>query len=438
MNRAQGNSPFLRNNSVEESASSLIKAGNLEEAFQMIAAAAQTAAHCDEYLARQIYMPRLDDMISHVSTALIGVSGQETAAVKRLPVIVATELYADGGHSRIVEDLVSMLDGAIVILTNFFPAQASRSVRAQRAIGRMPIVCLPTDTACENTLRLHDFCARLASHVYLLTHHHDVVALAATATGLTCPVYFIHHSDHRPSLGNTIDRFTHVDLVPHMHRFCSDHLRGPVHYWPMGLRDRGAKQFQYPLVSPSSASAASWQKFAWQGELAYPLIISDLLRSGVDRHYHFGFLPDEKLKAVHSELANHGLAADRFEYVGMVKSIWDQLLGLPIHVFVGSAPLHGLRTSMEVQGAGIPFCPYRQEAHSLMDETGTYDPTTPSWVNRSELVWCITQALKHHGVAAARSRRHYEQFFRLSGMKAAIEESHRCAQADVAHAHPNE
>lgn len=431
MAQAPSDTPFLRNRVLEATISSLVQAGNFERAFQIIAIEMERAASNDAFLARQIYVPGLDSMIEQISRGLAGASGRQTATALRMPVIVATAIQAEGGHSRIIEDLVSMLDGAIVILTNFFSRQASRPVLAPRAIGSMPVLSLPADTACGNAMRLRDLGANLASHVYLLTHHHDVVALAATASGLSCPVYFIHHSDHRPSLGNTIKRFTHVDLVPHMQRFCTEHLGGTVHYWPMGVQDRGAKQFQYPLATPATASAATWMKFAWQGELSYPAIVSDLLRSGVGRHYHFGWLPDEKLKTIHDELASHGIAADRFVYVGTVKSLWERLVNLPVHVFVGSAPLHGLRTSMEVQGAGIPFCPYRQDVRSLMHESGNFDPATPAWENRAELVSCVAEAFNRHEEAARRARRHYEEFFTMARMKAAIGESHRISQSQA-------
>lgn len=427
------NTPFLGNGEFEANVSSLIQRGNLEQALQEIAAETQRAAFDGACIAQKIYMPRLDSMIEQIGQALVGTSGRETVSRGRIPLILVTELAVEGGHSRIVEDLVSMLDGAIVILTNFFPGQARRRVLAQRAIGRMPVLSLPVDTACENIIRLNELCANHASEVYLLTHHHDVVALAATASGLCCPVYFIHHSDHRPSLGNTNKGFAHVDLVPHMQRFCADHLGRKVHYWPMGVKDRGAKQFDYPLTRPATASAASWPKFAWQGALSYPTIVADLLRAGIERHYHFGWMPDEKLTAIRDELNDNGLAADRFVHVGTVKSLWERLLDLPIHVFVGSAPLHGLRTAMEVQGAGIPFCPYRQKASSLMDESGNFDPATPAWETRSELVSCVEKALAGHDSAARRARKHYEEFFTLAKMKAAMDDSHRIYQSAAEH-----
>lgn len=439
MTDATHHGPFLKNEQFEQRVLTLLADGNVEAACQMIAVAAERAASSGAFLGQKIYFPSLDNMVEQISRALVDNSvDRSSAGGRRIPVIIATELYVAGGHSRIVEDLVSMLPGAIVIITNFFPQRTSNPVLAPHAIGRMPVLSLPADTACGNIVRLHDLCANLASHVYLLTHHHDVVALAATAGGLACPVYFIHHSDHRPALGNTIKGVMHVDLVPHMQRFCTQHLDRPVQYWPMGIHDRGAKQFIYPLAFPATASAATWFKFAWQGEISYPAIVVDLLRSGVVRHYHFGELPPEKLKAIHNALTTNKIATDRFVYVGTVKSLWEELLKLPISVFVGSSPLHGLRTAMEVQGAGIPFCPYRQKAQTLMDESGNFDPATPTWENRAELLSCVALAFKHHKAAARRARSQYEEFFTLARMKAAIDHSHRSYQSEVEHAFPRE
>jgi hypothetical protein len=192
----------------------------------------------------------------------------------------------------------------------------------------------------------------------------------------------------------------------------------------MGVRDRSAKVFDYPLGAIGSASSGSWVKFAWSGALAYPAVVRQILLSGVATHYHIGDLAPERLDEIHAELSRHGLAPDRFQCTGRVPSVWEALVRLPVHVFVGSAPLHGLRTAMEVQGAGIPICPFRQPAGSLMHDEGSFPAEAETWGTLAELADCLQRTLDNHATAALQARAHYERHCTLEGMKAAIEQSH--------------
>lgn len=415
-------SPFLWILDTERIAAQLLDARRHSEASDRISAMVQRVAHDPRFTGSKIFLPGLDRLVERLGAELLPPPGVGLPSPGAgIPVIVATEVYADGGHTRIVEELARMLGDAVVILTNYFGGAGRPANRLPAAIGAMPAVVLPEDSAANSIVRLNALCRRMASEVYLLSHPHDVVANAALSSAMPVPVFFLHHCDHRPSLGPTIGPFVHVDLVRHMHAFCSAALQRPVEYWPQGVEDLGARRFTDPLQAIGTACSGTVHKFAWAGPLAYPKVVRSLLTSGVADHYHIGDLPDAARQQVHAELSAHAIPSERFHHVGQVRSLWQTLLDLPVHVFVGSAPLHGLRTAIEVQGAGVPILPFRQPAHGLLNERGLYHEGTTFWSSPEELGERVRGVLAVHRDAARSARLHYERNFSSGTMKAAID-----------------
>jgi hypothetical protein len=87
------------------------------------------------------------------------------------------------------------------------------------------------------------------------------------------------------------------------------------------------------------------------------------------------------------------------------------LLDLNIYLFVGSAPIHGLRTAIEVQGAGIPLIPFRQDDNSLMKEGSFYNKDAPLWSTLDELSMNIKTTIADHARLASSARECYENEF---------------------------
>lgn len=415
-------SPFLWILDTERIAAQLLGDRRHAEASDRISAMVQRIAYDPRFTGSKIFLPGLDRLVERIGAELLTTQGADPPARDTgIPVIVATEVYADGGHTRIVEELARMLGGAVVILTNYFGGAGRPASRLPAAIGAMPAVVLPEDSAANSIVRLNALCRRMASEVFLLSHPHDVVANAALSAAMPAPVFFLHHCDHRPSLGPTIGSFVHVDLVRHMHAFCSAALQRPVQYWPQGVEDRGVRRFAEPFQAIGSACSGAVHKFAWAGPLAYPEVVRNLLASGVSSHYHIGELPEAALQQILAGLSAHAIPRERFHHVGQVRSLWQTLLELPVHVFVGSAPLHGLRTAIEVQGAGVPILPFRQPDHGLLSERGLYHEGVTFWSSPEELGERVREVLAVHREAARSARLHFERNFSTGAMKAAID-----------------
>jgi hypothetical protein len=259
----------------------------------------------------------------------------------------------------------------------------------------------------------------------MFTHHHDATAIAAVNSACGVPVYFVHHSDHRPSLGASSSSYIHVDMARHMAELCRQCIGSNVVFWPQGMEDFGEKAFVYPIDNINSASSGNIMKFAFDGELAYQNIVLNVLQTITGEHVHIGYLPDEKIQLIRQTLSSNGIAPDRFVYVSGVLSLWGFLKDSNVNVFIGTAPLGGLRTAIEVQGVGIPILPYRQPAMKpFLGDASHYSVNTLHWSDTNELKECLNKVHMNHSALSKSSRDYYMEEFSHMAMIKAIGESH--------------
>ena len=412
----------------------LINKGHYEFALTLISKKVIDFLNHKNFLGKKIYLPLLDTLIVKIHEKLFSegsalLDNSKKSDVIKVPIILATELYSEGGHSRIVEEFFGVHPDAIIILTNSFEG-SGRVARPSKGIKNLPILVLPEDDILSNIARLNSICRKMASKIYHLGHHHDVT-LNVALVNLSIPVYFIHHSDHKPSLGNTIPSFTHVDMASHVHVQCTKLLPKEPFYWPQGVSDLGKKTFQYPIQGLISASSGNHTKFDWVGDIAYPKLVRTILANNISHHYHIGAITEEQCNAIKSELAASGIASDRFVLINSVQSLWASLIELPINCFIGSAPVHGLRTAIEVQGAGIPILPYRQDPLALfMNEAAHYNQKAMYWSTLPDLCEQIKILHSNHRLASVCSRQFYENNFSLKAMKEAMQKADKVVEND--------
>jgi hypothetical protein len=416
--------PFIQFNDAEKSIVDLVQKNQLEEAAEIIGQLAMFAAHNNDFVGQQIYLPTLDAACSEIGEALSASekrSLEESNFFEKVPFVVVTELHETGGHSRIVEDLVKLYPKAQVITTGYFPKKVSQTGILSQGIQSIDSLQLPADSVMNNALRLKRMLNARASMVFHLASHHDVVANIGLSMLEKIPVFFIHHSDHRPSLGCTIHRFIHVDIAKDIHETCSHFIGDSCVLIPQGVYDHGQKSFEYPLQSPVTATSGTPNKFVFTGPNSLPKIIASALTAGASRHFHVGPLANEHQAAIRAELKINQIDESRFTHKPVVASLWKFLLESPVNLFIGSAPLHGLRTSIEVQGAGIPFIPFKQISGGLLKDSAHYTEGLAYWSNVNELCLLITNTWHQHADQANKVRRHYESNFNLSHMKNAID-----------------
>lgn len=420
--------PFLNFSDIQKKINELLNKGLLDEAGEALGDLTFLAAKDTRYVGSQIYVPGADSLCIKLGDAI----GQPVVVAShlgddhgRVPLIVVTELYASGGHSRIVEDLLRLYPKAQVITTGYFPRASKVADQLRRALPTVDALQLPADTLSGNVKRLRRLALDRASMIFHIAHHHDVVANAALSGVSGIPIFFIHHSDHRPSLGATINRFIHIDIAHHVMKICKHFLGERCVFWPQGVQDHGQKKFEYPLESIVTATSGTASKFIFEGSNGLPDIIKSVFAAGAQAHFHIGDLSPAQLELIQGALSSQGTELTRFHHIPLVPSLWQFLLTSPINLFIGSAPLHGLRTAIEVQGSGIPILPFRQTGNGLLEDASHYAAGTPFWNTSEELELLIPQVMKDHGGSSERARLHYEFSFSAKSMKDAIEETRR-------------
>ena len=415
-------SPFLSAKGFESHVSKLLDQKHYNSACDFLSKLVGSLSKDERFKGKQIFLPELDKLVQRISVEILEPLKKNTKKSYGCPVIIATEMYREGGHSRIIEEIVRSR-GGVVVITNYFGGIRNQASPPAQPIGDLPLLVLPADSPVNNIIRLNKICNEIASEVYLIAHHHDVVAYSALSHLTNLPVFFIHASDHRVSLGATFKNFIHVDIAPHMYDFCKKFLKEKIEYWPQGVEDHGAKFFSYPLSEICTASSGTYHKFSWEGALAYPVVVRDRLKFLDGSHFHIGQLSDSGLDMIKKELQENAISLDRFKYIGTVKSLWQTLLDSPINIFLGSAPMHGLRTAIEVQGAGIPIIPFLQPQDSLLHENNFYDEQTVFWDAPEKLGSIISDVMSKHQSLSISARNHYINTYHPDLMQKAINES---------------
>ena len=118
-------SPFLLVPEMKDAAIALINKRSYTEASDLISGMVIEVCNDPEYIGKQIYLPEFDQLVEHIGKVLTtNKANQNPLHTGKCPIIIATELYFDGGHSRIAEELIKTLGGGIVILTNYFGGSA--------------------------------------------------------------------------------------------------------------------------------------------------------------------------------------------------------------------------------------------------------------------------------------------------------------------------
>lgn len=406
---------------VEEFCKILLSQNKIEELLVTISRFIRSIALDERYVGKIIYCEAFDLLINQIASKF-SKNYIPNLDKGNIPVIVCTELYTYGGHSRIVEDLQYLYSNAIVLCTSFNPFSTKTSFTISNGVEGINSVVLPNDSAVNNTARLIKILNGIASEVFLVTHHHDTVANVAASSFLG-PIYYIHHSDHRVSLGSSNTKFVHIDLVKNVYDNCCTHLNGCVQFWPQMVMDVGCKEFDYPLKEIITCTSGSSNKFSWNGNLALPLIIANLLKDSSTIHYHVGHLSNDQLALIYSELNKSSIKNDRFVYITSVRSLWGFFKDFPVNVFIGSAPMHGLRTAIEAQGAGLPILPYLQEKGSSLDDAYMYPESVMSWSTIDSLLANLRVVIDRHQFYSETSRNFYIANFSISNFTNAIKKT---------------
>ncbi len=332
--------------------------------------------------------------------------------------LILSEFYNSGGHSLVTADLVQAMGGAVVVLTDLFGQYQSGKGTVETATDRMPkamVYRLQKKSMFEKVRELQTiFRAVRPASVMFMAHHPDPIPyVAAVSLPRSVKKIFMHHCDHNPSLGGTLDDYVHVDFTHHIQHICSKYLHRDSIVLPLYVEDRGMKTFSIPKPGAMNiVTAGSATKYKFEGPFAYNVVIADILAATHGHYWHIGTLNGDAPEVIVRTLRERGIDAARFTYIPSVPSLWDTLKELDAHVFLNSFPVAGVRGSIEVQGCGYPIVFYADDDRPpLLQHTELFADLDLGWRSMPELLEKLNIACENHQQRVTRAREFYLQDF---------------------------
>ncbi len=413
---------------LEAEVDALIDAGREEAALAALVVGIQNHYKLPEVAHRSLYYPALDRQIERLSRRLEAACPDLSGNTQPLTdntLVIATELYRVGGHSRLLEDVVREARSAVVVLTDIFArGEAAYHGWLRDALGDASVIVLPPQGLWARCRALRHLTERLRpARIVYFNHHQDPTPFVGTLGHAGSAKIFVHHADHHPSAGVTLPGMTHVDVTDELADTCSRELGTPAATLPLYVADEGRRSFAaLPSDEWSVVTSGTPVKFLRDGELALHRIAAAALGATRGNFFHIGPMDNGWLDEIRSALAAAGIDPARFVAVGPVDSLWRALARLPANVYIGSAPVGGARAAIEVQGCGFPLAYHRPAASgSLVALESIYASPALGWSAPTDLpgVLDVLSRQGHDGFSDA-ARALYERRFSRARFREAL------------------
>ena len=199
-------SPCIEATALQDQTSALIDAGRYDDALRSIAIGVGSFYTRPDIIGYSLYLFGYDRLVQRLGEAMRDTSVPEEPKARGGYLLILSEFYSAGGHSRVAEDLVSVLEGAVVVLTDMFGSYQSGRLKVADARARMPKAMVhrleePSFAGKVRELQAV-FSAVRPECVLILAHHPDPLPyVAAASLPASVRKVFFHHCDHQPSVG---------------------------------------------------------------------------------------------------------------------------------------------------------------------------------------------------------------------------------------------
>lgn len=366
-----------------------------------------------------LYYPGLDDQLSRLSATLE--AQNPPPALTRGPsnntLVIASELYVVGGHSKVVEDMVRELESPTLVLTDVlgsFRREPAHLLRLFELFEDISFIVLQQPSLWAKSRALLKLTQRLnPQSILYMQHHQDPIPFIGTLRHLGSRKTLIHHCDNNPSLGCTLPGLSHIDHTEELATLCARHLGTQTQVLPLYVPDPGCKHF-LPVEGQkfSVVTAGTHIKYLRSGELALSNIACTVLRNIEGDFIHIGPMEDAWREEIRAEILAQGFDPARFKPLGPVPSLSKTLQDLDAHVYLGSAPVAGGRGVLEAQGCGYPVLFHRVADTSLPTNVDSiYADKTLCWTRLDELSRVLNGIAPRLADLSALTRRHFEQYY---------------------------
>jgi hypothetical protein len=334
----------------------LIGENRIDEAIEFIRNVAHETLISGRFKGTHIRIPELDRKIVDIAKLLTPRFASPNQ-VSNEHVCLVTEIYQTGGHRQILNSVAEEIPCHVIF----------SDLLDRIALGKTKLQGLVTPKALSSlTINSGDLLSKVITivnllnsispkRVWILNHHQDVVILiAALIFDNGRRSIFVHHCDHDPGLGATIDFPVHLDLTDELLDNCvSIDLKASRLALYGAPASRRAHFATSPLVI---ATAGSMNKFkGTMMGIQYPEVVSTILmHPAVGTFHHIGEVRDDYVSEFRNYLSSCGIDPNRMQFAGQVPRVSDHLLSIGARAYLSSFPLGAGTTTAEVQSAAIP------------------------------------------------------------------------------------
>ncbi|GAA5170308.1 methyltransferase domain-containing protein [Viridibacterium curvum] len=396
----------------------LIDKGNIDAALAAVLALVEATIGDPAATGSVLRSPVLDRLCSRIGRQSLEYLRAQSllppvAAQQADVIILATELHAVGGHSRVIEDIIRTRPESrhLILLSDFLACNYTMDLQRYVNLG----VEVRRATSGNHADRLLWIQMQLSAHpdaqVLVFNHHADAGSIAALQPGLNREYVFCHHADHNLCLGATLANIRHVDFFD---AFCHSCMEAGVNaeIWPLavpdqGVRDQSIQSFRADghLTTCTSAHEA---KLLAPYPIRYWDVLPQILSVTQGTHIHIGHLPADTLAAIHGALRDAGVPQTRFQHIQWVENLGAALLANKVDLYIGSFPLGGGRAALEAMSLGVPVVTHRNHVFPMLGSAGLGPVGNWSWSHVEELLTilreCTPEALARQSRA---TRAHY-------------------------------
>ncbi|MBC7482955.1 MAG: hypothetical protein H7337_13885 [Rhizobacter sp.] len=386
------NGRFLLVDAVDAVVGERLAQGDAQGALARIVAGVHQTYLKPEFSHHALFYPQLDRRLEQLAAKLAAEKPAPSALGRgHGTMLIATELYELGGHSRVLEDVSKEVTHPVIVLTDLFHTYDRSPAQADALLRRFPqaaVLVLPPGSYWEKCALLRQAAIAINPRdILYFGHHQDPIPYVGTLALPAPAKHLFHHADHNASLGCTIPSLAHIDFSETLREVCAHRLERPVGWLPMFVPDAGRKVFA-PVEGQRFSVVTSGHpaKFRRSGEQALQEIVATVLETITGCFFHIGPLDAEWVTAIRRALAARGLDPQRFVHLGQVPSVWETLKHLDAHCYLGSAPVGGGRAAIEAEGCGYPLVFYKgHDAGSLLANFTLYANQELGWVTLAEL-----------------------------------------------------
>ena len=376
--------------------------------------------------------PDLDQLCLKIGQNIynkLNLSSKDTTSNSRTStILVASELYLSGGHTKVLKDYVNALEAPnkVILVTDPTDTVNHAQINDYFAQASAQIYFSPRFTSTLTKLEwlmrtLHSLAPQ---ETYLFNHANDPIAVAAMQADLVTNLKFVHHCDHTITLGIHLPKATHLDFRPLGFKHCRHNLHITNNkYVPLVTSDLGCPPPSNRFFTQNELHTCTSGAYKFEAPYAFNLM-SELpkwlqLTGGI--HTHIGELSPSSIKCIRDKLSELGISQQQFKVIPFTSSLWKTLISEQIDLYIDSFPIAGSLSVVEAMGAGIPTAIHHNYKTPLWSNVGFAYPEAFIWQTPVELGnWLSTlnvETLEQHSQLA---RQHYLKYHQPETLKKSL------------------